>query len=163
MADAIDRVARADRTPDRLLGRLAHTANGLATGKNAGSHLRARFGSGYVSIALTFHHGSLPSPVDVPPADYVEAVLGAVDLETYLLEIHGSWPESVREWLDAPAKTRLIGPRHPRAARPPPADVVRLRHPFAARHAGASSVRARSVSRCTVPVGICSSGHEYNR
>jgi erythromycin esterase len=63
-----------------------------------------------VSIALTFHHGSLPSPVDVPPADYVEAVLGAVALETYLLDIHGGWPESVREWLDSPAKTRLIGP-----------------------------------------------------
>jgi erythromycin esterase len=82
----------------------------VATGRNAGSHLRARFGSGYVSIALTFHHGSLPSRVDGPPADYVEAVLGAVDRETYLLDIHGRWPESVREWLAAPAKTRLIGP-----------------------------------------------------
>jgi erythromycin esterase len=91
-------------------GGLAHTANGLATGRNAGSHMRLRFGSGYVSIALTFHHGSLPSRMDVPPADYIEAVLGAVDLETYLLEINGRWPESVREWLDAPAKTRLIGP-----------------------------------------------------
>ena len=91
-------------------GGLAHTANGLATGSNAGSHLRERFGSGYVSIALTFHHCSLPSPVDDPPPDYVEAVLGAVDLETYLLKIHGNWLEPVREWLDAPAKTRLIGP-----------------------------------------------------
>src|SRR5438094_6163603 len=54
-------------------GGLAHTANGLATGSNAGSHLRERFGSGYVSIALTFHHCSLPSPVDDPPPDYVEA------------------------------------------------------------------------------------------
>jgi erythromycin esterase len=82
----------------------------VATGKNAGSHLRQRFGSGYVSIALTFHHGSLPSIVDDPPADYIEAVLGAVDLETYLLEIDGSWPEAVRGWLGAPTKTRLIGP-----------------------------------------------------
>ena len=76
-------------------GGLAHTANGLATGRNAGSHLRERFGSGYVSIALTFHHGSLPSLVDDLPSDYVEAVLGAIHLETYLLKIHGSWPESV--------------------------------------------------------------------
>jgi len=101
-------------------GGLAHTANGLTTGGNAGSHLRDRFGSGYVSIALTFHHGSLPPqewagflrapPMDDPPADYIEALLGAVDLETYLLEIHRDWPESVREWLDSPAKTRLIGP-----------------------------------------------------
>lgn len=110
LADAI--IAWHERTGHRVVywGGLAHTANGLATGKNAGSHLRARFGSGYVSIAMTFHHGSLPSPVDVPPADYVEAVLGAVALETYLLDIHGRWPEFVREWLEAPATTRLIGP-----------------------------------------------------
>jgi erythromycin esterase len=63
-----------------------------------------------VSIALTFHQGSPPSPVDVPPADCIEAVLGAVDLETYLLEIPGGWTQPVREWLEAPAKTRLIGP-----------------------------------------------------
>ena len=48
--------------------------------------------------------------MDVPPADYLEAVLGAVDLETYLLDTGGRWPEPVRNWLDAPAKTRLIGP-----------------------------------------------------
>jgi erythromycin esterase len=112
-------IAWHEQTGHRIVywGGLAHTANGLATGSNAGSHLRQRFGSGYVSIALTFHHGSLPAlgslpllVADHPPADYVEAVLGAVDLETYLLKIHGDWPQSVREWLDVPAKTRLIGP-----------------------------------------------------
>jgi erythromycin esterase len=105
-------IAWREQTGHRIVywGGLAHTANGLATGSNAGSHLRQRFGTGYVSIALTFHHGSLPLRMDVPPADYVEAVLGAVDLETYLLEIDGGWSESVREWLDAPTKTRLIGP-----------------------------------------------------
>jgi erythromycin esterase len=110
LADAV--VAWHERTGHQVVywGGLAHTANGLATAKNAGSYLRAQFESRYVSIALTFHHGSLPSPVDVPPADYVEAVLGAVPLETYLLDIHERWPESVREWLDAPVKTRLIGP-----------------------------------------------------
>jgi erythromycin esterase len=110
LADTV--IAWHEQTGHRIVywGGLAHTASSMATGRNAGSHLRERFGSGYVSIALTFHHGSLPSPVDDPPADYLEAVLGAVDLETYLLEIRGSWPESVREWLDAPAKTRLIGP-----------------------------------------------------
>jgi erythromycin esterase len=98
-------------------GGLAHTLNGVgrtvswtATGRNAGNYLRERFGSGYVSIGLTFHHGSLPAPVQEPPADYVEAVLGAVGLETYLLQIHGTWPDPVRGWLDLPAKTRLIGP-----------------------------------------------------
>ena len=105
-------IAWHEQTGHRIVywGGLAHTANGLATGRNAGSHLRERFGSEYVSIALTFHHGLLPSQVDDPPADYIEAVLGAVDLEAYMLEIQGSWPESVRGWLDAPAKTRLIGP-----------------------------------------------------
>ena len=105
-------IAWHEQTGHRIVywGGLAHTANGGATGKNAGSLLRQRFGSGYVSIALTFHHGSLPSLVDDPPADYIETVLGAVDLETYLLEIHRSWPEAVRGWLDAPTKTRLIGP-----------------------------------------------------
>jgi erythromycin esterase len=110
MADTT--IAWREQTGHRIVywGGLAHTANGLATGRNAGGYMRARFGSGYVSIALTFQHGSLPSQVDVPPADYIEAVLGAVDPETYLLEIQGGWPEPVRAWLDAPAKTRLIGP-----------------------------------------------------
>lgn len=105
-------IAWHEQTGHRIVywGGLAHTANGLATGRNAGSYLRERFGSGYVSIALTFHHGLLPLRVDEPPTDYIEAVLGAVDLEAYLLEIQGSWPEAVRRWLDAPAKTRLIGP-----------------------------------------------------
>jgi erythromycin esterase len=110
LADAV--IAWHERTGHRVVywGGLAHTANGLATGENAGSHLRARFGPDYVSIALTFHHGSLPPPADAPPADHVEAVLGAVDLETYLLEIRGDWPRPAREWLEAPATTRLIGP-----------------------------------------------------
>ena len=115
-------IAWHEQTGHRIVywGGLAHTVNrvprtvsfpsGAVTGRNAGSHLRERFGSGYVSIGLTFHHGSLPSPVEEPPADYVEAVLGAVGLETYLLQIHRTWPDPVREWLDMPAKTRLIGP-----------------------------------------------------
>ena len=105
-------IAWHEQTGHRIVywGGLAHTANGLETGRNAGSHLRERFGSAYVSIALTFHHGSLLLPVEDPPGDYIEAVLGAVDLERYLIDIHGSWPEAVGEWLDAPAKTRLIGP-----------------------------------------------------
>jgi len=115
-------IAWHEQTGDRIVywGGLAHTLSsvarpvwllsGAATGRNAGGYLRKRFGSGYVSIGLTFHHGSLPSPVEEPPADYVEAVLGAVGLETYLLQIHRTWPDPVREWLDMPAKTRLIGP-----------------------------------------------------
>ena len=115
-------IAWHEQTGDRIVywGGLAHTLNSVArptwlrsgttTGRNAGGYLRKRFGSGYVSIGLTFHHGSLPSPVEEPPADYVEAVLGAVGLEAYLLQIHRNWPDPVREWLDMPARTRLIGP-----------------------------------------------------
>jgi len=104
-------IAWHEQTGQRIVywGGLAHTANGLATASNAGSHLRAQFGSGYVSIALTFSVASTLG-VEVPPADYIEAVLGAVDLENYLLDIHGRWTEAEREWLNAPAKTRLNGP-----------------------------------------------------
>ena len=110
-------IAWHEQTGHRIVywGGLAHTVvartvSFAATGQNAGSYLRERFGSGYVSIGLTFHHGSLPFPVEEPPGDYVEAVLGAVGLETYLLQVHRTWPDPVREWLDTPAKTRLIGP-----------------------------------------------------
>jgi len=110
-------IAWHEQTGHRIVywGGLAHTVvartvSFAATGQNAGSYLRERFGSGYVSIGLTFHHGSLPFPVEEPPGDYVEAVLGAAGLETYLLPIHRAWLDPVREWLDMPAKTRLIGP-----------------------------------------------------
>jgi len=54
----------------------------------ASSYLRERFGYGYVSIGLTFHHGSLPSPVGEPPGDYIEAVLGAVGLDSALFGVN---------------------------------------------------------------------------
>ena len=105
-------IAWHEQTGHRIIywGGLAHTAIGLTTGRNAGSHLKERFGSGYVSIALTFHHSAVPEEADQPPADYIEAVFGALDLDTYLLGLSGSWPEPARGWLEAPAKTRLIGP-----------------------------------------------------
>jgi erythromycin esterase len=109
-------IAWHEQTGHRIVcwGGLEHTVVARtvswATGQNAGGYLREEFGSGYVSIGLTFHHGSLPSTVEEPPADHVEAVLGAVGLEMYLLQIHRAWPEPVREWLDMPAQTRLIGP-----------------------------------------------------
>jgi len=106
------------RTGSRIVywGGLAHTATSLTTGMNLGSHLQERFGRQYMSIALTFHHGlTQPLRVDEPPADHVEAVLGAVHQEAYLLPIQGGhpWPEPARGWLEAPAKMRVIGPgRH---------------------------------------------------
>jgi erythromycin esterase len=108
-------IAWHEQTGQRIVywGGLAHTANGLGSGQNAGGYLRERFAAGYVSIALTFDHGSLPLPTDAPPADCVEAVLGAVDLDTYLLSIHKSWSESAQRWLATPAKARIIGPVGP--------------------------------------------------
>lgn len=92
-------IAWREQTGHRIVywGGLAHTTNGWAIGRNAGSYLRERFASGYVSIALTFHHGLLPLHVDDPPADYIEAVLGAVDLDTYTCWIYKEAGLSQRE------------------------------------------------------------------
>jgi erythromycin esterase len=109
-------------------GGFTHTAVGHArrvsfppaspvTHRNAGSRLREHFGSRYVSVALTFHHGVVdpgPSPCDVPapPRGSADAVLGATDLDVYWVDLHGMQPDPVRAWLDSPARLRLIGPRY---------------------------------------------------
>lgn len=97
-------------------GGLAHTAVGdprsvsspaLQTHRNAGGHLREHFGSGYASVALTFHHGT---DYPVPPAEFAEAVLGSADLPAYFLDLRTRRPAPVDAWLDAPTRTRLVGP-----------------------------------------------------
>ncbi|OBA40478.1 erythromycin esterase [Nocardia sp. 852002-20019_SCH5090214] len=80
------------------------------THRSAGGHLREHFGSGYLSVGLTFDHGSTAHTFPSPPADFAEAVLGRVDLDAYLLDLRTPGPDSVRTWLTEPAKTRLIGP-----------------------------------------------------
>ncbi|MEV2255127.1 erythromycin esterase family protein [Streptomyces sp. NPDC050147] len=99
-------------------GGLAHTAVGAPrtvsspapqTHRNAGGHLREHFGKGYVSIGLTFHHGT---DHPVPPADFAEAALGAAGLPAYFLDLRTPRPAPVDAWLGAPAKTRLVGPFH---------------------------------------------------
>ncbi|WP_063001756.1 erythromycin esterase family protein [Nocardia mikamii] len=80
------------------------------TRRSAGSHLRQRYGAGYVSVGMTFDHGSTAHTFPSPPADFAEAVLGRVDLDAYLLDLRTPGPDSVRTWLTEPAKTRLIGP-----------------------------------------------------
>lgn len=111
-----------EHSGDRIvyLGGLAHTANGDArttcptsppvTHRNAGGHMREYFGSGYLSIGLTFHHGMAPYPVPAPPAEFADAVLGSAGLDTYLLDLRDDAPAAVRAWLDSPARTRVIGP-----------------------------------------------------
>lgn len=107
-----------------------HTANGATRAvrfpphpprvhRNAGSHLRERFGSAYVSIGLTFHDGELASGRAAPyrikgaSAELVESVLGGVGMDRYVLDLRGSNPPAtVAEWLAAPALTRVIGPSY---------------------------------------------------
>lgn len=84
-------------------------------GRNAGSYLREHCGTGYVSVGLTFHHGSVdsdPTPRIVPDPSprFAEAVLGCTKRMTYLLDLRTDQPDSVRRWLAAPAKLRLIAP-----------------------------------------------------
>lgn len=112
-------------TGDRIVywGGLAHTANGNpltasyppaesspATGRSAGSYLREQFGSEYVSIALTFDHGSAPYSVPPPPSSFAEAVLGDAEENAFLLDLHTERPDAVSEWLTSPTKMRVIGP-----------------------------------------------------
>ncbi|WP_405678173.1 erythromycin esterase family protein [Streptomyces sp. NBC_01511] len=113
-----------EETGDKIVywGGLAHTAvsssrNTYSTPsphghRNAGSYLRERFGTRYVSIGLTFHHGTAPYLITSPPEDFADATLGRADLDTYLLNLRTDSPASVRAWLDAPTKTRMIGPAY---------------------------------------------------
>ncbi|MEV0168926.1 erythromycin esterase family protein [Nonomuraea fuscirosea] len=111
-----------EHTRDKIVywGGLAHMVNGATrtvsppspplTHRNAGSYLRERFGSGYLCIGLTFHHGSLPYHVPAPPPDFAETPLGDAGLDSFFLNLHAQSPAPVRAWLNAPARTRLIGP-----------------------------------------------------
>ncbi|WP_330304216.1 MULTISPECIES: erythromycin esterase family protein [unclassified Streptomyces] len=111
-----------ERTGDKIVywGGMVHTAKGdprtispsatPTAHRNAGGHLRERFGAGFVSIGLMFQHGRVPYPVPAPPPEFAETVLGDVGLPAYLLDLRGDAPEGVRNWLGAPARTRLIGP-----------------------------------------------------
>ncbi|MCA2222908.1 erythromycin esterase family protein [Nonomuraea aurantiaca] len=125
-----------ERTGDKIVywGGLAHTSVALqrlgppsspqifqgsgssspevARYRNVGGHLRERFGTGYLSIGLTFGHGTLPFEVPAPPVDFAETALSAAGLDAFLLDLRVEGPAAVRAWLDAPARTRLIGPRY---------------------------------------------------
>lgn len=82
------------------------------TSRNAGSYLRKHFGARYVSVGLSFHHGSVPNPVPAPTPGRTDAMLGSTGMATYLLDLHADQPDPVRAWLHAPAKMRLIGPNY---------------------------------------------------
>ncbi|MCE4941863.1 erythromycin esterase family protein [Streptomyces sp. VTCC 41912] len=125
---AEDTIRWQERTGHKVVywGGLAHTSNGdprtlspsptPATHRNAGSHLRARFGARFVSLGLTFHHGNVPFPVPAPPPEFAEAVLGTAGPDAYLLDLRTAAPAAVRTWLATPTRTRLIGPAYDPAA-----------------------------------------------
>jgi erythromycin esterase len=86
-----------------------------------GTHLAERYGSGYVSIGLTFGSGAVlsgwglppftarPLPTPPVPAGFAEVPLGDVVAERFLLDLRGDPPPPAREWRDGAARTRLIG------------------------------------------------------
>lgn len=89
--------------------------------RSTGAHLRDALGARYVSIGLTCDEGTVNSawalpptfssqPLVVPPApaDFSERPLCAHQREQYLLDLRTDDP-APRPWLDAAAKTRIIG------------------------------------------------------
>ncbi|AHH15084.1 putative erythromycin esterase [Nocardia nova SH22a] len=109
------------RTGDKIVywGGTAHTAGAATrtvllgdqpvTHRNMGGYLRQHFGPDYVSMALTFDHGRTTYVFPSPPVDFAESALGGTNT-AYVLNLHTAAPDEVREWLNSPAKTRLIGP-----------------------------------------------------
>jgi erythromycin esterase len=113
---AEDTLSWHERTGDKIvyLGGVAHTLtrdSPTAGQQNAGTRLRAHFGRRYVSVGLTFHYAVGDQCIPDPPADFAEAVLGDVDIDSYFVNLRTDSSADVKAWLDAPTKTRLIGLR----------------------------------------------------
>ena len=84
------------------------------THRNAGSRLRDRLGNGYVSLGLTFHHGTVdlgsgPHDIPDPPAGAIESTLGSPSVPV-MFDLQADVDERVRRWLDGRASMRLVGP-----------------------------------------------------
>lgn len=109
-------------TGDKVVywGGLGHTANARtrifsppaapSPEPNAGSHLRDHFGSGYVSVGLTFDHGNALYEFPSPPNRFADAVLGTVGPQAFLLDLRTDLKRAAQVWLDTPATMRLVGP-----------------------------------------------------
>ncbi|MEV5756858.1 erythromycin esterase family protein [Streptomyces tendae] len=105
-------------------GGMAHTAVGaprtvspsepLESHQNMGGYLRERLGPDYRSVGLTMAHGSIGQPLPVPRPDFVDSLLhtAAGNRAGYVLNLGTSQPQPIRRLLDAPTRTRLIGPSY---------------------------------------------------
>ncbi|MFJ9343352.1 erythromycin esterase family protein [Streptomyces sp. NPDC101733] len=94
---------------DRILGLTPDQGPRPTTG----ALLRQRYGAGYVSVAVGFHHGDLGVTVPAPAPDRLDARLGAriggADPSVRLLDLRRP---SVRRRSDGPAKVRVISGIH---------------------------------------------------
>ncbi|MFJ9468927.1 erythromycin esterase family protein [Streptomyces caniferus] len=73
---------------------------------STGSLLRDRYGTGYVSVAIGFHHGDLGVvTVPEPAGDLMDAMLGEAEPAAHWLDLR---PDPVRRRWDGPAKARVI-------------------------------------------------------
>ncbi len=93
---------------------------GSLTFKPTGATLASLFGDGYVSIGLTYDHGTVNSgwsappfaarPLETPtqPEDFHERPF-ANDLPRYLVDLRADADQPVREWLGRTVKGRVIG------------------------------------------------------
>ncbi|UKY54923.1 erythromycin esterase family protein [Streptomyces inhibens] len=76
---------------------------------SVGSELRARYGAGYVAVAIGFHHGDLGVvTVPEPPADFLDTELGRADTPAHWLDLRGEHGEDVHRRWAGPAKMRVI-------------------------------------------------------
>ncbi|MBO2465352.1 erythromycin esterase family protein [Actinomadura violacea] len=115
-----------ERSGDKVVywGGMAHTAVGdprtvspsspPETHRNMGGYLREHMGTRYRSIGLTLGHGSIGVPLPSPSTQFADSALsaGAAGQAGYLLDLRAPQPEPVHHWLNAPTKTRLIGPSY---------------------------------------------------
>jgi len=85
----------------------------------AGSYLRRWYGRRYVSIGVTFDHGTVSlgpgQTVALPPPapGWFERPLGRVGLDQFALDLRRPAPAPVRSWLAAPIRTRGLPDRGP--------------------------------------------------
>jgi erythromycin esterase len=91
--------------------------------KRQGTWLREILGPGYVSIGLSFHHGSFTAidadtaaleefTVGAPPPENAERVLNEVRFPDYMLDMR-TVDEPAREWLDEEHQVRYIVASYP--------------------------------------------------